>query len=46
MNPDLNPHKAAVLAMYLWSERYAKSGLGSMGFWKELMLKILEARSE
>lgn len=33
---DLNPHKAAVAAMWLFGERYAKLGLGSMGFWDRL----------
>ena len=30
---DLHPHRPAVAAMWLWSKEYAKSGLGSMGFW-------------
>ena len=33
---DLNPHKPAVAAMWLWGAAYAKSGLGSMGFWDRL----------
>lgn len=33
---DLNPHKPARMAMWLWSDRYARSGLGSMGFWDSL----------
>jgi hypothetical protein len=33
---DLNPHKAAVVAMWLHGARYAKQGLGSMGFWSSL----------
>lgn len=34
-NPDLDPHKPARAAMWLWGACYAKSGLGSMGFWRE-----------
>ena len=33
---DLNPHKPARFAMWLWGERYARQGLGSMGFWDSL----------
>lgn len=33
---DLNPHKAARFAMWKWSDAYARSGLGSMGFWDSL----------
>lgn len=33
---DLNPHKPARIAMWLWGDAYAKSGLGSMGFWDSL----------
>jgi hypothetical protein len=33
---DLNPHKPARAAMFLWSAVYAKSGLGGMGFWDSL----------
>ena len=34
---DLNPHKAAVIAMLLYGERYAKMPhVGSMGFWDTL----------
>lgn len=33
---DLNPHKAARVAMWLWGPRYARSGLGSMGYWDSL----------
>lgn len=33
---DLNPHKPAKLAMYLWPRHYADSGLGSMGYWDSL----------
>ena len=36
-NPDLNPHKPAVVAMILYNERYAAGHLGSMGFWESLM---------
>lgn len=33
---DLNPHKAARMAMWLWGANYAASGLGSMGYWDSL----------
>lgn len=33
---NINPHKAAVAAMYLWGERYAAQGGGSMDFWDGL----------
>lgn len=33
---DLNPHKPARFAMWLWGRRYAYQGLGSMGFWDSL----------
>ena len=33
---DLNPHKAARFAMWMWSDAYARKGLGSMGFWSIL----------
>lgn len=33
---DLNPHKPARFAMWLWGDRYARSGKGSMGFWDSL----------
>ena len=33
---DLNPHSQAIFAMWLFGEKYARSGLGSMGFWKSL----------
>ena len=36
MKRDLNPHKSAKLAMWMWPETYAESGLGSMGFWDQL----------
>lgn len=36
MRRDLNPHRAARAAMWLWSAEYAKKGLGSMGFWDSL----------
>lgn len=35
-NPDLNPHKAARIAMVLWNYEYAASGKGSMSFWDSL----------
>ena len=49
MNPDL--------AMILWNEEYARSGLGSMGFWdtrstgqketcRALVKRLLQARDE
>lgn len=31
-----NPHKAAWIAMLLWSEDYAAQGGGSMDFWDKL----------
>lgn len=33
---NLNPHKPAKAAMYLWGERYSKQGGGSMDFWDAL----------
>jgi hypothetical protein len=33
---DLNPHRPAVAAMWLYHDRYSKGGLGSMGFWDSL----------
>lgn len=33
---NLNPHKAARVAMVLWGARYAKQGGGSMDFWDKL----------
>ena len=33
---NLNPHKPAVAAMYLWGSRYAAQGGGSMDFWDTL----------
>lgn len=35
-NRDLNPHKPAKAAMWLFGHRYATSGLGSMAFWDSL----------
>lgn len=56
-NRDLNPHKAARVAMILWNREYAYSGKGSMSFWDSLkesqklicrdeVGKILEAPDE
>lgn len=36
MNRDLAPTPEAVFAMFYWSSHYAKSHLGSMGFWDSL----------
>ncbi len=33
---NLNPHKAARVAMCLWGNRYAAQGGGSMDFWDKL----------
>jgi hypothetical protein len=33
---NLNPHKAAVAAMWLWGEEYSAQRGGSMDFWKQL----------
>jgi hypothetical protein len=33
---NLNPHKAARAAMYIWGERYAQQRGGSMDFWDKL----------
>lgn len=33
---NLNPHKAARAAMFLFSKRYAAQGGGSMDFWGSL----------
>ena len=54
---NLNPHKSAVAAMYLYGKRYSAQGGGSMDFWnklsdsdkrlaRELVDRILEARPE
>ena len=36
MNPDLNPHKSALMAIFIYASRYSQQNLGSMGFWKSL----------
>ena len=36
MQRDLNPHKAARAAMWLYGAEYARTGLGSMAFWDRL----------
>lgn len=33
---NLNPHKPARAAQWLWSKRYAEYGGGSMDFWHSL----------
>lgn len=33
---NLNPHKAAVAAMYLWGRTYSQQRGGSMDFWDGL----------
>lgn len=33
---NLNPHKEARVAMYIWGARYARMGGGSMDFWDSL----------
>lgn len=33
---NLNPHKAAVAAMYLWGHEYSKQNGGSMDYWDKL----------
>jgi hypothetical protein len=33
---NLNPHKAAVAAMYLWGAAYSRQNGGSMDFWDSL----------
>jgi hypothetical protein len=33
---NLNPHKSARMAMYLYAHRYASQGGGSMDFWDKL----------
>ena len=54
---DLNPHQAAVVAMWLYGKRYAEQSLGSMGFWcsladsdrdlcRRMLREIKEARPE
>ena len=54
---NLNPHKAARLAMIIWRGEYAKQGGGSMDFWdkigeakrqqaRHLLKGILEAKDE
>ncbi len=35
-NRDLNPHQAAMCAVWLWHDEYADSKLGTMGFWDSL----------
>lgn len=34
---NLNPHKPARAAMWLWSSAYARHGGGSMEFWDSLV---------
>ena len=36
MDKNLNPHKAAKAAMWLFSERYSNQSGGSMDFWESL----------
>jgi hypothetical protein len=54
---NLNPHKAARVAMCLYGARYARQGGGSMDFWdalpdedkqlcREILKQIEEAPSE
>lgn len=54
---NLNPHKPARAAMYLWGERYSKQRSGSMDFWdilteserrlcRDLVADIEKARPE
>ena len=33
---NLNPHKAAVIAMSMWGAEYSRQGGGSMDFWDSL----------
>lgn len=33
---NLNPHKAAVAAMWIWGKRYSEQRGGSMDFWDAL----------
>lgn len=33
---NLNPHKAAVAAMWMWGKEYSEQNGGSMDFWKSL----------
>lgn len=33
---NLNPHRPALAAMYVWSFRYAQQRGGSMDFWESL----------
>lgn len=33
---NLNPHKPAVIAMWLWGHEYSQQGGGSMDFWDKL----------
>lgn len=33
---DLDPHKPARMAMWLWGAQYASSGMGSMRYWDSL----------
>ena len=57
MNRDIDPHKAARAAMWLFGSDYAASGLGSMGYWttlnkyrqamcREMVAEIERARPE
>lgn len=36
---NLSPHKAAVAAMWMWGNEYAKQSGGSMDFWDEISPK-------
>lgn len=38
MNRDLDPHKAARAAMWMYAADYVRSGLGSMGYWGSLTM--------
>jgi hypothetical protein len=33
---NLNPHKPALVGMWLWSHEYSQQGGGSMDFWDKL----------
>jgi len=33
---NMNPHRSAKAAMWLYSERYSRLGIGSMNFWDNL----------
>jgi len=43
---NINPHKPAVIAMWLWGNLYSEQRGGSMDFWKKLSKSQQETARE